>query len=257
MTYREHPVPPALRRAVACGWTLEVGDVAVPGWRVLPDGYMDLVAVGDTPVALAGPATTVQLVDLPAGGGVAGLRLLPGSAQALFGVPAHAVRDLSPALTELWPDPGMQRDEEAVRTIADPTTRLRGLCELLAARLPQADDPDDAVRHAVALIHAGNPTVDILADRTNLTSRQLLRRFDAAVGYGPKRLQRVVRLQRALAEHQRDPAASTLAGLAAHAGYADQAHLTRDWVRLTGTTPAALLATRDVDLTALTSHAAG
>jgi AraC-like DNA-binding protein len=67
-----------------------------------------------------------------------------------------------------------------------------------------------------------------------LSERQLRRRFVDAVGYGPKTLARILRFQRflALAGSGED-----LARLALAAGYADQAHLTRETRRLAGRTP--------------------
>ncbi|MCW3015802.1 MAG: Helix-turn-helix, AraC domain protein [Solirubrobacterales bacterium] len=246
VTYREHPVPAALRWAVACGWTLEVGPAPVSGWRVLPDTHMDIVAVSGQAVRLAGPATTVQLIDLPAGGGVAGLRLAPGTAPALLGVPADAVRDASPDLADVW-RPARRWDQDHLRGLTDTRSRLHVLYRLLALELHDAATPDRLVRRAVHALSAGRLPVARLAHDTGLTQRQLLRRFDAAVGYGPKRLQRIARLQRGLAAHQREPGLG-LAELAAGIGYADQAHLTRDWVALTGVTPRVLLHERRVTL---------
>jgi len=66
------------------------------------------------------------------------------------------------------------------------------------------------------------------------------RRFLAAVGYGPKMFQSILRFQRLLnlaggtSSHQR------LAGLAADAGYADQAHMTREVQRFANCPPTAL-----------------
>ena len=71
--------------------------------------------------------------------------------------------------------------------------------------------------------------------------RQLRRRFADAVGYGPKTLERVLRFQRFLGLAARE-ARPDLAWLALEAGYADQAHLTRECTRLAGLPPAALLA---------------
>lgn len=246
--YREHPVPAALHGAVACGWTLEAGPQGVADWPVLPDTHMDLVADPAGRVLLAGPATVAQPADLPAGAVVVGLRLRPGAAQALLGVPANAVRDQSPDLADLWPG-RLPWEAGVVAEATGPRGRLRALCTLLAVRLAEAAPPDLLVRHAVALVRTGTPTVAGLADATGLTSRQLLRRFDAAVGYGPKRLQRIVRLQRVLALHGAAPG-TPLAQLAVAAGYADQAHLTRDWRALTGAAPGALLAARRVDVAA-------
>jgi AraC-like DNA-binding protein len=88
--------------------------------------------------------------------------------------------------------------------------------------------------------------VAALGDALGISERQLRRRFADAVGYGPKTLARVLRFQRFLAlAAGDDPAGSArgdLAGLAYAAGYADQAHLTRECRQLSGRTPAALLA---------------
>jgi transcriptional regulator GlxA family with amidase domain len=76
-----------------------------------------------------------------------------------------------------------------------------------------------------------------------LTDRHLRRRFHDAVGYGPKTLQRVLRLRRFLALAE-STASADLARVALEAGYADQPHLTRECAELTGLPPAALLASR-------------
>jgi transcriptional regulator GlxA family with amidase domain len=73
-----------------------------------------------------------------------------------------------------------------------------------------------------------------------LGDRQLRRRFAEAVGYGPKTLDRILRFQRFLVLARATSA--DLARLAIEAGYADQAHLTRECTRLSGLPPAALLA---------------
>jgi len=74
--------------------------------------------------------------------------------------------------------------------------------------------------------------------------RQLRRRFHDAVGYGPKTLQRVLRFQRFVRALDACGGACDLAASAAEAGYADQAHLTRECVALSGMTPAALAGIR-------------
>ena len=74
------------------------------------------------------------------------------------------------------------------------------------------------------------------------------RRCQSAIGLAPKVLHRMLRFQEFLALVQfalsqgRDPADDGLGLLAADAGYADQSHLTRECVRLTGLTPQAFLA---------------
>jgi len=66
------------------------------------------------------------------------------------------------------------------------------------------------------------------------------------VAYGPKTLQRVLRFRGFVSRVDARPAVLDLATLAAEAGYADQAHLTRECGRLSGLTPAALARQRAV-----------
>jgi transcriptional regulator GlxA family with amidase domain len=74
---------------------------------------------------------------------------------------------------------------------------------------------------------------------------QLRRRFLDGVGYGPKTLARVLRFQRLLTLLTDDrPGRPTLAEAAVLAGYADQAHMTAECIRLAGRSPAAVRAGR-------------
>ena len=79
--------------------------------------------------------------------------------------------------------------------------------------------------------------VESLAGDLGLSERQLRRRVRAGVGYGPKTLQRVLRLRRFLRGGDGD-----LGRAALDAGYSNQAHLTRECTRLTGLSPAQLRA---------------
>ena len=69
-------------------------------------------------------------------------------------------------------------------------------------------------------------------------------RAHAAIGYGPKTLQRILRFQRFVRLLDAAAEPPDLAGLAAVTGYADQPHLTRECTALSGLTPAALARTR-------------
>ena len=78
-----------------------------------------------------------------------------------------------------------------------------------------------------------------VADRVYVSERQLQRRFAERVGYGPKTFQRIARFQRAVRQLGLDGAGP--ASAAASAGYADQAHLTRESRRLAGLSPRELV----------------
>jgi methylphosphotriester-DNA--protein-cysteine methyltransferase len=104
--------------------------------------------------------------------------------------------------------------------------------------------PDPAVTRAATLLRDPRAHAEDVAADVGLSLRQLRRRCHAAVGYGPKTLQRVLRFRRFVSWIDRDSGAADLAVLAADAGYADQAHLTRECVGLSGLTPAALARVR-------------
>jgi transcriptional regulator GlxA family with amidase domain len=101
------------------------------------------------------------------------------------------------------------------------------------------DEPIDALAPAAAVaMGAPGARVDALGATLGVSERQLRRRFAEAVGYGPKTLARVLRFQRFLALAG---TSDDLARLALSAGYADQAHLTRETRRLAARTPRELL----------------
>jgi transcriptional regulator GlxA family with amidase domain len=100
------------------------------------------------------------------------------------------------------------------------------------------DEADPLVLAAAGALGRPRSRVRMVGERLGLSDRQLLRRFQASVGYGPKTLDRVLRLQRFLA--RADALGSgdeSLARVAVELGYADQAHLTRECVALAGATP--------------------
>jgi transcriptional regulator GlxA family with amidase domain len=80
-----------------------------------------------------------------------------------------------------------------------------------------------------------------------VSERQLRRRFKAAVGVSPKSLERTLRFQRFLAlVHTGGWNRLGLARTAIALGYADQAHLTRECVDLSGLPPAELIRQTDI-----------
>jgi AraC-like DNA-binding protein len=104
--------------------------------------------------------------------------------------------------------------------------------------------PDRAMARAAVLLQDPAARADAVAAEVGLSERQFRRRSQAAAGYGPKTLQRVLRFHRFVRLLDAAPAPPDLAALAAQAGYADQAHLTRECSALSGFTPATLARVR-------------
>lgn len=190
--------------------------------RILPDGCLDLIWADDH-LLVAGPDTVAQEVTSPAGLLYAGLRFMPGTGPSVFGVPAHELRDSRVRLDQIWP----QRLVDGLTArVSEAPDRIAALLDIARPRI-EVDPVTDAV---VAGLRSGRP-VSVVAHHVGLSERQLLRRSLAAFGYGPKTLARVLRMERALALATGGmPAAE----VAASAGYADQAHLSREVKALAG-----------------------
>jgi AraC-like DNA-binding protein len=230
---------------VECAWEVSVagGDGADRLHRVLPDGCIDLVVRDREGLQVAGPDTRAFLAAIPAGGSAVGVRMRPGGAPALLGAPAHALRDSRTPAAEVL-GPAAVPLEEMLAGAAEPGARADLMLAWLAERARGAPRPDPLVA-AVATGLGARPGLRVagLARDLGLGERHLRRRVVAGVGYGPKRLARVLRLQRALAMARREPRLGWSA-VAFRAGYADQAHLVNDCRALAGVPPTGLVAGR-------------
>ncbi|WUV77638.1 helix-turn-helix transcriptional regulator [Streptomyces sp. NBC_01477] len=192
---------------------------------------MDLIW-HDGALLVAGPDTSAHVVTDRPGSSYAGLRFAPGVGPALLGAPVREVRDLRVPLDGLWPAAEARRLAE--RADAGPAAALDAWA---ADRIRAAEPADPLLGPVAAALSAGRPVADIAA-ASGLGERQLRRRCEAAFGYGPRTLARVLRLQRALALAR---AGTPFARVAADAGYADQPHLSREVRTLAGVPLSALL----------------
>jgi AraC-like DNA-binding protein len=235
VSYHEHQVGPALGRWVECAWTREGSDGHE---RIVPDGCMDLIWSDEAGLMVVGPNTTAFLAPLRNGGAVVGVRLHPGAAPPLFGVPAPALRDARVPATGLWGD-GAKRLEERVADAESARERAHLLTAFLSSRALCAAEPDPLVREAARRLEGGSVTE--VAQDLAVSERHLRRLVSAHVGYGPKLLARILRLRRALARLREG---AELAEVAYAAGYSDQAHFSHDCSALAGVPPGRFLQDR-------------
>jgi AraC-like DNA-binding protein len=231
VSYREFPVNDALERWAECLW-VRVGTGEPDGFaRIVPDGCMDLLWSERAGLTAIGPNTTAFVSPLEPGGSVLGVRLHPGAAPPLFGVAAPELLDGRVPARALWGDPA-DRLEQALHGAPDMRERARLLVGFVSDRARRVSVPDPLVRAAVDRLERVN--VAEVARDLAVSERHLRRLVTAEVGYGPKRLGRVLRLRRALA---RVRAGVELAEVAFEAGYADQAHFTNECRALAGVSP--------------------
>lgn len=229
MAYSEHPT--ALAGTVL--WQRRANGPAAH-MLILPDGCMDLIWDGAN-LFVAGPDRVARWTDSRAHSPYVGLRFSGGTGPAVLGIPADACTDQSPAIDELWSAGEARRLTEQVA--ADPA----GTLGRLAASWRRTVEIDPFGPRVLAMAGAGW-SVASMSDRLGTTARHLHRRSLTTFGYGPRRLARILRFGRAV---DRAANGSALAEVAAECGYADQAHLTREFRELAGATPVRLVATLD------------
>lgn len=195
--------------------------------RVLPDGCMDLL-MWDGALVVAGPDTRAQVFTRRPGARVTGLRFPPGTGPLVFGVPARRLRDRRVPLAQVWPERSVRTLEERIAHAPRTGAALEAVA---AGRLAEREPRAEREHAAVARLLAAGRSVAEVAGAAGLSERQLHRRCSDAFGYGPKTLARVLRMQEALRLARRG---MPLAAVAASAGYADQAHLSREFRALAG-----------------------
>lgn len=242
--YHEWPARHGPRDAIACVWVARPGQ---PGFgRVLPDACLDVIWDGSS-LIVAGPDTGPVAIEPHATAAYAGIRFRPGKAPGFLGVPAIELLDTRIELSELWGGGAAGRLTAELAGAASPEVAAGVLDEAVAGQAGRAGKSDPVVDELVDLLRREPASLGAVrsASREMAVGERLLhRRCQAAVGYGPKMLERVLRFQRAL---RLAGSRASLAELAIRAGYADQAHLTRECQRLAGTTPSDLFKTTPRD----------
>ena len=221
-SYREWAPPPAWRHVVSCCWAQQVAAGGVQ--RVLPDGCADLLMFESGVREVVGLFDEVAMPVLASGTRLRGIRFRPEAVGAAFGVDAATLRNQTLLFEDVV---GARR---ARRLLDHP--RIDAWIRSV--------ELDRRAAAAVRLLD-GELRVEDVSVRIGISERQLRRIVLAEVGVGPKAFQRIARMRRLLASAERGDG---LARAAATAGYADQAHMTREVGRLSGLTPAALLAER-------------
>ena len=196
---------------------------------------------------VAGPNTQIVTATMPCAAILVGARFRPGIAARWLGVSAAELLNAHLFLEDIWSRSATVRlsDELAHADSADATAAT--LERALIDRLHQVAPVDPIISATVAAAKARpgkRGVIRGLIDEFGWSERTLRRRCREAFGYGPKTLERILRFQgflRLLANGR-----APLSVLALEAGYADQAHLSREVRRLSGQSPGALIAQLDL-----------
>jgi AraC-like DNA-binding protein len=233
--YREVRPGGSLGSFVSAAWVRSSRSDADTEYLEIPDGQPNLVCrIGAAP-QLIGPLTSPRRGQLRPAEVLVGLRLHPGAA-ALLGVPVAELTDRTVEARELL-------GAATAGQLSETTAPIGALGLLAQTILIKAHDsvPDPIIGESIARLSTEDE-ISAVWRSMEMSERSFRRRFIAAVGIGPKTIQTLLRFQRLLGRAQRAVAAGRpvaehgLAALAHDSGYADQPHLSRECLRITGST---------------------
>lgn len=251
------PRHPALRNLVETLWVSSADKSArrlssPPREWVLPTGRMHLVLrfseaplrlyrdlddetgwlAGDSIVGGARDSAYLRDISLPSSS--VGVKLRPGAAPLLFGVPADALAGRHTQLEDLFGgSAGLLREE--LEEPKSPEGKLARFEAFLASRV-RADERLTLFLEDALTRLDGHATIRAAIEDSGYSHRHFITLFRRAVGLSPKCYLRILRFQRAL-ERMRGKA--PLAQVALASGFSDQAHFTREFREISGMSPSA------------------
>lgn len=205
-----------------------------------------LPAARPTPILLGGLHEQASHVRQRRGQAGVQVALHPLAARALFGVPAAEL-----SVTDFDAAPVLGRASERLHQRVADTRGWPDAFALVAQHLVAGRRHRASVRPEVAYAwhllerSRGRAPVAAVADQVGLSQRHLTTLFRREVGHTPKTVAMLMRFEYAtarIADAARRRRRVDLAGIAGEAGYADQAHLTREFVRFAGVPPGVWLA---------------
>jgi AraC-like DNA-binding protein len=167
------------------------------------------------------------------------ITLSPLGAYQVFGTPMHHLTGQLVDFRDVLGG-GARQLGDVVRDARTWDERFDAIDEFFLRRIDTAPVVDAEVAFAWQQLVATGGAIPIrsICRQIGWSNKHLITRFRQHVGLAPKRAARVIRFERVLRRIAHDPAPDW-GRVAADCGYADQAHLIRDFGEFSGTTPAA------------------
>lgn len=245
--HREFDPPAPLRNAIKCfWWHRRDADEAAAAFEVLPDGYVEIIFTFGSACSvwrdekwhqlpspfmmglLNQPATLRAEGQLE----VLAVRCHPWAVFDLLGLPAHdaEVHVFEHPVAGLQSTLGQHLD----------AGRIEDAIACLAAFFVDTPGVDRVLSKAGAAMSEAHGTMPVrdVAAAAHASVRTLERKFKQSSGHTVKDVSGLMRFEQVRNRLFTTPGAC-LAGLAQDLGYTDQSHLSREFKRYSGTTPAA------------------
>ncbi|WP_373991644.1 helix-turn-helix domain-containing protein [Duganella sp. BuS-21] len=247
MLHQEFAAPATLRDAIKCFWHNRWDFGAQPSsFEVLPDGYAEIIfcfgSVARDGVALSSPFMMGLLnhpVVFEAAGKleIIGVRCYPWTVFDLLGLPPgtqgvqafeHSIAALQPALAA----------HLAAGAITAAVAEVQRYFLQAPAQVRLAVDGTLSKAGAALREAGGALPVSAVAAAAHATVRTLERKFKQSSGHTVKDVSGLMRFEQVRNRLWNAPGVN-LADLARELGYTDQSHLSREFKRYSGATPAA------------------
>jgi len=250
MHHQEFQAPDALRDTIKCFWynRRDFGN-RQSSFEVLPDGYVEIIFYFGSGCSIAHHGS-MQTLPSPFLMGLQNQPVLLAT-QGLFEV--IGIRCFPWTVFDLL---GLASGADGVRIMDHPVGRLQSSLHdaIRAGRIAAAVNeveqyfmqartqiaPDSMLFKAGAAMRDANGSMPVsqVASAAHATVRTLERKFKQSSGYTVKDVSGLMRFEQVRNRLWTQPDCS-LAELADELGYTDQSHLSREFKRYTGTTPAA------------------
>lgn len=167
---------------------------------------------------------------------------MPLGARRFFGLPMSELSSRMMTLDDLG-DRGIDRLRQRLGEEPNWNRRLYLAEDFVINRLRRAPQGHKSVQAAYSAIVSarGNLRMSAIAKTLECSRKHLAIRFQAELGLAPKSIARIVRFHHTLSI-ARSRAKPDWADIAAACGYADQAHMAREFTEFAGATPSLWLA---------------
>jgi AraC-like DNA-binding protein len=212
--------------------------MVLPATLVTPLGVYASYSPSRPPALVTGPSGTYTRVEGPCTPGI-GAQMAPLGAYKLLG---PAVAEIGGTIVDLEDIVGADARRLTEQVQSARTWEERGwlLDDFLLDRATRGPQPSPEVTHAWHLLmrSSGTDPISEIARQVGWSHKHLITKFKQQMAVTPHLAARLLRLS-TVWRHLDDD--QTWARIAAECGYADQAHLTREFRRFTGTTPGALV----------------
>lgn len=213
---------------ISFGEPFSIGLSRAPGDNDRFDSFAAGIHAGPAVIDSFGRSCCIQVNFTPLG------------ARRFFSLPMSELADRMVPFDEVLGAAGRQLRERLGQE-ADWHRRLDILEGYIIERLAKIPAVSSEISWALEKIMAsgGRSRISSIATEIGWSRKHLASRFADQVGVGPKAIARIIRFNRA-ANLAKQPNRTGWADLAAECGYADQAHMVRDFRELAGATPTGL-----------------